>query len=107
MLSALLLGLSGDALDLDEVRTPAFRLVVTRLIFALGGKGTANGDGTRNGVVTKAAAAEDGRGGGESDDGDGDLAATKWKGCDREGDLERERRNDRMALVASGWCICV
>jgi hypothetical protein len=100
MLSAVLLGLSGDVLDLDEVRTPAERRAVTRLIFALGGNGTAKGDGIRRGVLAKAAA-EEGLGG-DSGEGDGDFDVTRWKVCDRDGDLERERRKDRMALVVSG-----
>ena len=97
----------GEILGLVERIGLALRADVDRCIFALGGKGMASGDGDVTVVMEKKLSTEalDGDCGhgdsGDLGDGVGDLEVMRWKVGPREGELESERRRDRIAAVGS------
>lgn len=81
--------------------------------FALGGKGTANGDGVCGGLLNpvKMVGLEMARFGGDSGDGEsgdfGDELGDFLTKLNLEGDRDSERRKDLTAPGKSTWCACV
>jgi hypothetical protein len=113
-LKARFIGLRGEVRLRDEDRGGAtFARVEDRSAnFALGGKGTARGEGVCGGLLcAKMLEWEVVRFGGDNGEGDkgdfgdelGDLVTRR----NLDGDLESERLRDRTALVTSTWWTCV
>ena len=106
-LRARFIGLFGDVLERVETRIGLARRTHDRFFLALGGNGTAKGEGelTANDEKMFAQVMFDGeRGEGDSGDlgvGDVDAEVTRRKAGPFEGDLESDRRSCRMAEVAS------
>lgn len=106
-LRARFIGLFGEALERVDTRIGLARRTPVRFFFALGGNGTAKGEGdvTANEEKMFVEVVFDGESGeGDSGDfgvGDGDADVTRRKAGPREGDLESDRRSCRMAEVAS------
>lgn len=110
------MGLRGDVRVRDEGRAGAVfaRPDERSANFALGGKGTANGDGVYGGLLVppvKIVGCEAVRFGGDNGDGDrGDLGDELGDFLTRlnlDGDLESERLRDLTAEVTSTWWTCV
>jgi hypothetical protein len=102
-----LIGLPGAVFErVVADRIGVSRRFALRVIFALGGNGTAKGD--CKWAVVDEMPADDGLGGGERGEGDsgevggGDFEVTSRNVGPLDGDLESERRNDLIAAV-SGW----
>ena len=106
-LRARFIGLLGEVLERVDTRIGLARRTHDRFFFALGGKGTANGEGEVTAKDEKmfAEVVFDGEcGEGDSGDfgvGDGDAEVTRRKAGPLDGDLESERRSCRIAEVAS------
>ena len=109
-------GLLGDVRVREEGRGGAVlaRPEERSANFALGGNGTANGDGVCGGLLVlpvKIVGCETVRFGDENGDGDsGDLGDELGDFLTRlnlDGDLESERLRDLTAEVTSTWCTCV
>jgi hypothetical protein len=113
-LKARFIGLRGEVRVRDEDRGGAAfaRVEDRKASFALGGKGTASGEGVCGGLLgVKMLECEVVRFGGDNGDGDnGDLGDELGDFVTRrnfDGDLESDRLRDLTALVTSTWWTCV
>lgn len=101
-LRARFIGLFGEVLERVDTRIGLARRTPVRFFFALGGNGTAKGEGEVTAKEEKmfVEVVFDGESG-DLGVGDGDADVTRRKAGPREGDLESDRRSCRMAEVAS------